>query len=674
MNDGPPGSSRTRDGELPPVTSGARPGEGSHGPAVPAPAWASAGAPAPRDAASTSADTSSFVLEGGPAGAEGAASAPGPQAAPGLGPEGRPPSAWPYLGRVLALARPYRQVVAAIFALTLLSVVAGVPMYYIPKIVELHYADPGGLLFWIVLIAAAIVAQQAFLLARTILNTRLTEQITADLRGRLFGHLEELSMASVFEQRVGEFAQQVGNDVSQVQGVLTGTLMSAVTSVVQVVIYVLWMLAVLPTLTVGLLVVMPLFMVPLIWINRVLTRQAAQSRNISAQTFNDLVEGVSGLKEILVANRFAFVLQRFRKLLGEGVRINLSLQKWDALAGLLPYSFYMLAFVAIYYLGSSYVREGYQTPITGTVFRVGDLIAYALLFNRLFDPLQTLIGIPSHLAQAAPSVHTVFSLLDRREIVRPAEPKPCTGLNREICFDHVVFGYRPGMPVLHDLSFSIPRGKFTAIVGESGAGKSTVFSLVLRFIDPQAGRILFDGEDLRDFDPADVRRLMGFVPQNPFIFNETIRSNIMYGVEEGQVSDEQLWRAVEAAQLTDFVRWRQADGGLDAPVGFMGFTLSGGLKQRLALARVILRDPQIVVFDEFTANVDTHTERLILGALTRYFGDRTRVMITHKLYTVRDADQIVVLDQGRAREIGTREELLSGPTLFREMWELQRLE
>ncbi len=243
-------------------------------------------------------------------------------------------------------------------------------------------------------------------------------------------------------------------------------------------------------------------------------------------------------------------------------------------------------------------------------------------------------------------------------------------------FDSVSFAYAPGAPsVLHDLSFSIESGSFTAIVGQSGSGKTTLFYLLLRLLDPTTGSIRLGGAPLHEVAMVELRRIVGFIPQAPFIFDSTIRDNLtLVAKDPGYAEDAAVSEAVRLVRLDELLERRSSLGGLDAPVGPGGATLSGGERQRIALGRLFLRDPQVIVCDEYTANIDNATARLIRDALATRFAGRTRIVVTHQLYTVRGADQILVLDKGKILDRGTHEQLLSRPGLYREMWDLQRID
>jgi len=227
-----------------------------------------------------------------------------------------------------------------------------------------------------------------------------------------------------------------------------------------------------------------------------------------------------------------------------------------------------------------------------------------------------------------------------------------------------------GRGVFDGLEFTIPGGKLSAIVGQSGSGKTTIFNLLLRLLDPTGGRILINDRLLEQIDEKQLKKLMGLIPQDPFIFNCSLRENLLMASADG-LDDRLLNRAVDLAQLREFVESRE--DGLDFVAGHMGRNLSAGEKQRLALARLIVQDPEIIICDEYTANIDVKTAGLIHEVMRSEFSGRTRIIITHQLYTIKGADHIVVLDKGTIAQAGTHEELLDQSGVYRDLWELQKL-
>jgi subfamily B ATP-binding cassette protein MsbA len=292
------------------------------------------------------------------------------------------------------------------------------------------------------------------------------------------------------------------------------------------------------------------------------------------------------------------------------------------------------------------------------------MVVAAMLF--VITPLKNLSKLSGVIQQAIASAQRVFDLLDT-----PKEPVSeghrVAAFEREIRFENVDFEYVTGEPVLRNVSFSAARGDVVAIVGSSGAGKTTLVDLIPRFYPCTRGRILFDGVDTSEFSLASLRSLMGIVTQETILFNDTVYNNIMYG--SPQASTEAVERAAHAANAHDFIL--ELPGGYDTVVGDRGAQLSGGQRQRIAIARAILRDPQVLIFDEATSALDSESEALVQEAMDRLLEGRTTFVIAHRLSTIRHADRIVVLDRGRLTEHGTHQELITREGVYRRLYQLQ---
>jgi len=311
---------------------------------------------------------------------------------------------------------------------------------------------------------------------------------------------------------------------------------------------------------------------------------------------------------------------------------------------------------------------------------IGATISYVLFLQQFLQIYSVVYQFLQQAALTSPSFMSLRMMLTpepRRfaQMARPvgegAPPVSSAELTpvRSIQFEGVQMDFN-GRPIFDGLDFSIPGGKFSAIVGQSGSGKTTIFNLLLRLLDPSNGRILINDRLLEAIDEKQLKRMMGLIPQDPFIFNSSLRENLLMASADG-VDERLIDRAVDLAQMRGFVQSRP--GGLDFVAGHMGRNLSAGEKQRLALARLIVQDPEIIICDEYTANIDVKTAGLIHEVMRTEFSGRTRIVITHQLYTVKGADHIVVLDRGVIVQAGTHEELLAQPGVYRDLWELQKL-
>jgi subfamily B ATP-binding cassette protein MsbA len=355
------------------------------------------------------------------------------------------------------------------------------------------------------------------------------------------------------------------------------------------------------------------------------------------------------------SSRFQAQAERYRKRV-------IRTQRFSSLTSPLTEIFSGFLVILIIWAGTKPDLVGLPTALAPEA-----IIVFLMAALKLSSPLKTIASFPAALAVTLASAERIFELLDQpaAELEQPGEG--IARFEREIVFDAVSFRYGSGDPVLSDVSFRMPRGKIVALVGPSGAGKTTAADLLPRFYDPKGGQILMDGVPLTRLTRRSLRELMGVVSQETVVLNDTVRANIAYG--RPGATREQVEAAARAANAAGFIA--ALPNGYDTMLGERGTRLSGGQRQRIAIARALLRDPPILILDEATSALDTESERLVQQAIERLMCQRTVLVIAHRLATVRDADEIVVLDGGRVVQRGTHEELLRGGGLYRRLYDLQ---
>jgi len=390
-----------------------------------------------------------------------------------------------------------------------------------------------------------------------------------------------------------------------------------------------------------------------------------------------LIETVGGFRDIIAGGRFDRFAARFDDTLKRSQGSAVSIAWWGQVGGISTTSLMSLfsAVPIIVVIPQLLKAHAAGQPATVSAL-IGATISYVLFLQQLLHIYSVIYNFLQQAALTSPSFQSLRMMLTpepkRFVQIEPqkveSQPERLSPV-RSIRFDNVSMAFN-GRPVFDGLGFSIPGGKISAIVGQSGSGKTTIFNLLLRLLDPTNGKILINNQPLESVDEKQLKKMMGLIPQDPFIFNCSLRENLLMASSDG-LDENLINRAVDLAQLREFVQSRE--DGLDFVAGHMGRNLSAGEKQRLALARLIVQDPEIIICDEYTANIDVKTAGLIHEVMRSEFSERTRIIITHQLYTIKGADHIIVLDRGMIVQAGTHEELLAQPGVYRDLWELQKL-
>ena len=587
--------------------------------------------------------------------------------------------------RIFGYARPYKLIIA-IFLTTL--VVASLLSVAQPLLFR-RIVDDGisvgnaSLVTWTaVAIAGLAIADAAIGLVSRWYSARIGEGLIFDLRTQVYDHVQRQSVAFFTRAQTGALISRLNSDVIGAQQAFTSTLGGVLGNLISVSIVLVAMFALSWQITVASLILVPLFLLPARFMGRRLQELTREHMGLNAQMSSQMTERFNVSGALLVklfgrpddeARSFSGKAERVRDI---GVRIAMA-NRWFFTALTLVAA---LATAITYGLGGNLVIDGAIT--------LGTLLALVALLAQLYGPLTALSNVRVDVMTALVTFERVFEVLDLSPLVKePADPKhlPAGGLS--IDFDHVDFTYPTaaevslaslesvareesagaGDPVLYDVSFHAAPGTLTALVGPSGAGKSTITSLLTRLYDPTGGQVLLGGVDLRDLSGSDLRAAVGVVTQDAHLFHETIGDNLRYARPDA--TDDEMRAACQSAQIMNLIE--QLPDGFNTVVGDRGYRLSGGEKQRIALARLFLKAPRVVVLDEATAHLDSESERLVQLALDTALEGRTSVVIAHRLSTIRRADQILVVVDGRVVQRGTHEELLAAGGMYETLYRTQ---
>ena len=513
----------------------------------------------------------------------------------------------------------------------------------------------------IVFILGLVVLKNVADFVRSYLSARVEQGVTRDLRNQVYGHLLELDLAFFGRVRTGQIVSRLTHDVEQLRALVTAELIKALSSGLVFAATLYWMLVVSVRLTLAAFIVVPLTMV--IWgpLIRRLRRGDRQVLNIAGEVGSHIQETVSGIRMVKSASAEPLERKRFRKLTTDYFETFLRTVRLRALAG--PVTEVFVAFgtaILLWYGARMVVVDG---SLTG-----GEFVGFIFLSTKLYGPVKYLSKLPTLIQPGLVGAERIFEFLDAPVGIRDREgARRFGGVREGVRFRSVGMEYRPGDPVLHEVDFFVPVGTVVALVGPSGAGKTTIVDLLARFYEPTAGAIEIDGTDIRDLELASLRGGLGVVSQDTVLFHDTVRANIAYGKEDAPL--ERVEAAARAAHAHDFVM--KLPDGYETVVGERGTTLSGGQRQRIAIARAVLRDPPVLVLDEATSALDTESERLVQEAMEGLLMGRTVFVIAHRFSTIQRADRIVVLDDGRIVQQGTHAALMEKGGLYRRLRELQ---
>ncbi len=508
-----------------------------------------------------------------------------------------------------------------------------------------------------------VVIQAIFAYLRTRIFVYVTEKTLASIRQHIYNHLIKLPMSFFAERRVGELNSRISSDVSILQHSITETLADLLSQILIITGGITLMMLTSHKLTLFMLAIVPAMALFAFFFGRAIRRYSKKAQSYIAESNTIVEETLQGIQNVKAFTNEIFEINRYRKKTDEVADTGIKGGKYQAAVSFIILGFF-IAMGLVIWRGALLISSGEM--------EAGQLFSFVIYSGFIAGNIAGMASVYTRLQRTIGAAENLLLLMDEptEQIDEKYVPGPDHTLHGKIVFENVEFRYpsRPEIAVLRDVTFSIEPGQEIAIVGPSGAGKSTIASLLLKFYEPDSGKILFDGRSSRDFPVTAVRSQMAIVMQDVFLFGGTIRENIAYGKPDA--SEDEITGAATRANAWDFIQ--SFPDKLETVVGERGVQLSGGQRQRIAIARAMLKDPIILILDEATSSLDSESERLVQEALEKLLRGRTSLVIAHRLSTVRNADKIIVIDEGRIVEQGTHNELMSnGKGLYKSLTELQ---
>ena len=571
------------------------------------------------------------------------------------------------LARVFSYLKPYwKHMLLVIICIAAASFCSLLPAILTGKIIDegLLKGNISSLIFYIVLSLAVTLGSNLIGVAESYINTWIAQHITYDMRNQMFAHLQKMSQRFFTANNQGDIITRMTSDIDGVQQVVTNTFTSILSNTITLIIAMIamfqknWILALIG------IVIVPLFTLP--------TRKAGKTRwkyANESQACNDEINGilnetlsVSGQLLSKLFGKEKYEYNRYEKANGRMIRLNIRERMAGRWFFVILSTFTSIGPMLIYLVGGLLMIR-YHHNLT-----IGDITVLVTLLGRMYMPVNSLLNIQVDWIRSMALFTRIFDYFDIPVEIQNAPdaiiPEHAEG---NVVFDHVSFGYEPGRMVLKGINFTLNAGSSIAIVGPSGSGKSTIINLIPRLYDVSEGQVTFDGTDVRKLDLEFLRAQVGVVSQETYLFNGTIRDNLLYARPDA--TDADIEEALKKANIWEFVQ-NQPDG-LNAMVGNRGLKLSGGEKQRLSIARVLLKNPTIFIFDEATSALDSISEQKIQEAIDPIIRTHTSILIAHRLSTILAADEILVVKDGQIVERGRHQDLVNAGGVYQELYETQ---
>ena len=573
------------------------------------------------------------------------------------------------IGRILSYLKPYRlQFFLVVLALAVSAVLGLMPSIVTGEIVDEIISAPESIKRLVILLVAAFMLlslSQIISVLEQYINSWISQMIIRDMRNQMYNHLQHMSHSFFTDEKQGDIITRMNSDINSVSSVISGTLTSIVSNILVIASSVFYMFYTDWRLAIVGLVVIPLLIIP----TRVVGRKRWELMSAAAEKHDQMNQhidetlSVSGSMLVKLFTKEKYEFNKFSKINDEVTAITVKEHRAGSWFHVFMGMFIQIAPLLIYFAGAFFMIYGSDSSLT-----VGGISIIVSLVNRLYQPVRMLLNVQVDFIRSLALFSRIFEYFDKKQdIVNPENPKTPSMENSEIEFNNVEFSYKGGLPVLKGVSFKVPKGKMYAIVGASGAGKSTVIGMIPRLYDAASGSVRVSGVDVKEFDLEHLRKHIGTVTQDTYLFNGTVMENLLYAKEDA--TREEIENACKIANIHDFIM--SLPKGYDTVVGNRGLKLSGGEKQRVSIARVVLKDPKILILDEATSSLDSISESLIQTALEKVLEGRTSLVIAHRLTTVLSADCIMVLEDGKITHSGKHDELLKSSDTYKLLYETQ---
>ncbi len=570
--------------------------------------------------------------------------------------------------RILSYLKPYWLQFTFVFIAILLSAVVGLlPSIITGKIVDqaLINKDMALLVRLLLMAFVTLAASQIVGVLESYINSWISQRIIFDMKNQMYRHLQYMPHSFFTTEKQGDIITRMNTDISGVSTVISNTLSNVVSNLATVITTLVALFTMSWRLAIVGIVIIPLLILPTKRVGKQQwkIRSDSQAKNDEMNQLINESLSISGSVLVKLFTREEKEYDRFVKVNSELTALNLKERRSGSWFRVVMGMFTQVGPLLIYFAGGYLIISRMDENLT-----VGTITAMVALINRLYRPVQDLLNIQVEFTRSLALFSRIFDYFDMKSsIVSPPNGAKPDVTCMDIVYDHVAFAYDPEVPILKDVNFTVPGGKMYAIVGPSGSGKSTVVNLIPRLYDVLEGAVRIGNTDVRDFDLSYLRSNIGVVTQETYLFNGTIKENLLYAKEDA--TDEELIEACKCASIHEFII-NQPDG-YETVVGNRGLKLSGGEKQRLSIARVILKDPKILILDEATSALDSISENAIQDALEMLMKGRTSIVIAHRLSTILKADSILVVKDGVIAEQGSHESLLSRGGIYKELYETQ---